>query len=184
MNKIENNSLKKRYLYKITTNLVGLGINFFTQTIIPRGLGPRSYGDFIFLTNFFNQLVGFFDMGTSIGFYTKISQRQREFGLVSFYMYFAIAVSMIIMVFTVLTVSTSIHVSLWPDQGIFYIFLAAIWGILTWFASILNKMGDAYGLTISAEMARISQRILGFVLIIFLFFFKQLTLKNFFFIIT
>ena len=81
-------SLGKRYFYKLLTNLVSLPVYFVTQAIIPRGLGPQAYGDFNFLTNFFSQVMGFLDMGTSIGFYTKLSQRPHETALVSFYFYF------------------------------------------------------------------------------------------------
>jgi hypothetical protein len=73
---------------------------------------------------------------------------------------------------------------LWPDQGIFYVILAAIWGIMTWLLQIIHKMGDAYGLTVSTEAARISQKMLGLVLIVALFFSNLLTLRNFFFITT
>lgn len=175
-------SLRKRYFYKLAANIVGLFIALVTQAIIPRGLGPKAYGDFNFLTNFFLQIIGFLDTGTSIGFFAKISQRQKEFGLVSFYLYFTIFVSVILLVFVFFVVSTSFHVALLPDQGSFYIVLAAIWGIMTWLVQIINKMGDAYGLTVSTEMVRISQKALGLVLIVPLFLFNLLNLRNFFFI--
>ena len=177
-------SLKKRYLYKLVANIIGLFFALLTQSIIPRGLGPKAYGDFSFLSNFFTQIVGFLDMGTSIGFYTKISQRQREFGLVSSYLYFTTFVSLIILLFMAFAVSTSIHTILWPEQGVFYIVLAAFWGIMTWFVRIINKMADAYGLTVSTELARISQKTIGLALILSLFFFDLLNLRNFFFITT
>ena len=164
-------SLQKRYLYKLVANIIGFLVMMVTQAIIPRGLGPKVYGDFSFLTNFFNQIVGFLDMGTSIGFYTKISQRSKEFGLVSFYFYFAMFVSVVVLVFVTISVTTSLHVKLWPDQGVFYIVLAALWGIMIWLVQIINKMGDAYGLTVATEMARVSQKVLGLALIIPLFFF-------------
>src|SRR3989304_3080640 len=86
----QEHSLKKRYFYKLFTNFLGLGVSLVTQTIVPRGLGPKSYGDFSFLSDYFNQFAGFFDMGTSIGFYTKLSQRPKEFKLVVFYFFFII----------------------------------------------------------------------------------------------
>src|SRR3990167_5814650 len=84
----KQDSLKKRYIYKLFANFFGLGISFITQAVILRGLGPKAYGDFNFLTNFFTQFVGFIDMGTSTAFYTKLSQRPKEASLVSFYQYF------------------------------------------------------------------------------------------------
>ena len=177
----EEDSLKKRYLAKLAANLVGLGINLVTQAIIPRGLGPRAYGDFHFLSNFFTQIVGFLDMGTSIGFYTKLSQRQQDFGIVSFYLRFACIASFLVFVFVWCTQATGAYVTLWPEQKIFYVYLAAVWGILTWFVQIVNKMADAYGVTVSTEIARIIQKGLGLALILALFFTSQLNLTNFFF---
>lgn len=174
-------SLKKRYTYKLFANLFGLAISLVTQAIIPRGLGPKAYGDFHFLSNFFNQVVGFLDMGTSIGFYTKLSQRQKDFGLVSFYLSFAVLVSVLVFVFVGFTRVSGAYVTLWPDQKLFYIYLAAIWGILSWVVQIVNKMADAYGVTVSTEIAKIIQKGLGLILILALFFSKQLNLTNFFF---
>ncbi len=158
MNRSNEDSLKKRYLYKLFTNLVGLAISMVTQAIIPRGLGPKAYGDFNFLTNFFNQIVGFFDMGTSIGFYTKLSQRPKEFGLVSFYLYFTGIVSVAIMGFVVIIHMSQVFPKVWPNQEMQYIYMATGFGILTWVVQIFNQMVDAYGLTVSGELARIYQR--------------------------
>lgn len=182
MNSIEEqSSLKKRYLYKLSTNFVGLFINLFTQAIIPRGLGPKAYGDYSFLTNFFIQLFGFLDMGTSEAFYTKLAKRPKDKGLVVFYIYFSILASVITMLFVAITHLTSIYHKLWLGQGIYYIYLAAVWGIFTWFLQVLNKMTDAYGLTVSSEIAKIIQKLLGFGLITALYMVHRLNLVNFFY---
>ena len=178
---LNTESLKKRYIAKLSANLVGLGINLVTQTIIPRGLGPKAYGDFNFLTNFFTQITGFLDMGTSIGFYTKLSQRQQDFGLISFYLSFTGIVSFIIVILVWCIHVAGAYTTLLPDQDLFFIYLAAGWGILVWFVQVLNKMADAYGVTISTEVARIIQKGLGLAIILALFLMKQLNLTNFFF---
>lgn len=174
-------SLKKRYLAKLFANLVGLIISIITQAIIPRGLGPRAYGNFSFLSNFFVQVVNFLDMGTSIGFYTKLSQRQRDFGLVSFYLSFACLVSFFLIIFVGCIHVTGSYTTFLPDQKLFYVYLAAVWGILTWFAKIVDKMADAYGVTVSTEKTRIIQKGIGLALILTLFFANRLNLTNFFF---
>jgi len=166
---VTTDSFKKRYLSKLSANIVGLGVNLVTQAIIPRGLGPRAYGDFNFLSNFFNQVVGFLDMGTSIGFYTKLSQRQQEFGLVSFYLSFMGIVSFLLLIITGFIIVSGTYTSLLPDQVPFFIYLSVIWGILTWCEQVLNKMADAYGVTVSAEIAKIIQKGLGLGLIGLLF---------------
>ncbi len=173
-------SLQKRYSYKLLTNFVGLVFNLISYSIIPRGLGPQAYGSFNFLTSFFSQLVGFFDSGTSMGFYTKLAKRPQEADLVRFYAYFMAVVSAVTLLFVLLAEKTNTYTMIWPDQKVAYIYLAAGWGILMWVTGILNMMADAYGLTVAAEKARIIQRTLGLILLLLLFWLEQLHLFQFF----
>lgn len=177
---MSEDSLKKRYFFKLLANLVGFVFNIITQAIIPRGLGPRAYGDFGLLSSFFNQFVGFLDMGTSTCFYTKLSSRQRDFVLVRFYVYFAIIVSIITLVFVFIFHQGNLYNIIWPNQCILCVYMAAVWGILTWFVKVLTMMGDAYGLTVATEKARIIQRVLGLLLILLLFALGRIQLKQFF----
>lgn len=174
-------SLKKRYLFKLLSNIVGAAISLVIEAIILRGLGPRAYGNFSFLSSFFSQFVNFLDMGTSTGFYTKLSQRQKDFGLVSFYISYTGLVSFLVLIFVVSVRLTGIHVFLLPGQHIFYIYLAAVWGILTWLIQILNNMADAYGVTVSTELTKILQKGVGLTLILALFLTNQLNLTHFFY---
>ena len=177
----KEDSLKKRYLAKLSANLIGLAINLVTQAIIPRGLGPRAYGDFHFLTTFFTKVVSFLDMGTPTVFYAKLSQRQQDFGLISFYLRFGGLVSLFLIIFVGCIRMTGIYSTFLPDQVPFYIYLAGLYGVLSWFSQILDKMADAYGVTVSTEIARIIQRGLGLALILELFVSNRLNLTNFFF---
>lgn len=182
MDNLKKDSLKKKYIFKFLTNFVGLAFGFISQTIISRGLGPKLYGDFNFLSNFFTEFVNFFDMGSSTGFYTKLSHRQKESGLVSFYLYFSAAVSLIIVAFVSVTHSTSIYIKIWPNQNIFYIYLAGFLGVLGWFVQqVLSNMLDAYGITVQAEKIKIFQKFFAVILVCILFISKQLNLANFFY---
>jgi len=174
-------SLHKRYFFKLSSNLLGLVIALISQMIIPRGLGPKVYGDFNFLSNFFTQTIGFLDMGTSTCFYTNVSRRPGEYQLVSFYTCFAALVAVLILGFVILTHLLGIHSTVWLGQGLVYIYLAAGWGILSWIVQLLGSIADAYGMTVPAEKARMLQRILGLVFIVLLYCYHQLYLPQFFF---
>jgi O-antigen/teichoic acid export membrane protein len=174
-------SLKKRYVFKLSTNLIGFLISLITSVLIPRGLGPKAFGDFNFLTNFFSQLMSFFDMGTSTAYYTKLSQRPRDTDLVRFYLLFAIFISLVILLFVFLTHWRAMDTVIWPGQETFIIYLAAGLGIITWSSGILNQMADAFGLTVPAEKVRIGQKIIGLLLIAALFFGHLFQLTNYFF---
>lgn len=173
-------SLKKRYFFKLLTNFVGLGISAITQAIIPRGLGPKAYGDYNFLINFFTQVINFFDMGSSVGFYTKLSQRQKEFKLVSFYFYFVCLVSLVVVFFVTAAQSMSLGGIFWPNQMPGYVYMAVFLGLFIWVSNIMTRIGDAYGLTISTETAKIIQKISGLVIIVALYLLNRLTLESFF----
>jgi O-antigen/teichoic acid export membrane protein len=173
-------SLKKRYLFKLLANFVGFVFSIITQAIIPRSLGPKAYGDFGLLSSFFSQFVGFLDMGTSICFYTKLSGKQKDFVLVRFYAGYMVIISIITLAFVSIAHVCGLYRVIWPDQRLPYVYLAALWGILYWILGILTMMGDAYGLTVSMEKARISQRALGLILILLLFIFMQIQLTQFF----
>lgn len=174
-------SLKKRYLYKLTGNLVWSCVALVTAGIVPRALGPASYGNFNFLTNFFIQVVNFFDMGTATAFYIKLSQRTNDYKLIAFYLYFSILIT----VFTFLLVAGSYFLKieniLWPGQEGLFIWAAAILGVLNWFSNhVMNRIMDAYGMTIAGEKIVILQRILSLLLLLIIFFSGFLGLKEYF----
>ncbi len=173
-------SLNKRYIFKLSANLISLGLNIIIQAIVPRGLGPKAYGNFNFLTNFFQQVIVFLDLGTSLCFYTKLSQRPKEKELVAFYFYFVLISSLIIISLLYITCLSPFYLKIWPDQKIFYIYLAACWGLMTWYLQIINYMSDAYGLTVKSERGRIAQKFLSLIIILLLFFSRSLNLTNYF----
>ena len=176
----KKDSLNKRYLFKLSTNFIAACATLVIQAIVPRGLGPKAYGDFNFLTNFFSQVAAFLDMGTSIGFYTKLAQRPQEKTLVTFYGYFFVSVFVVMALFVTGAVGTSWYLIIWPGQSMLIIYAAALWGVLTWLIQIFQKMADAYGLTVHTEIVNIFQRVLGVLLIIILYLLSRLSLTSLF----
>jgi len=155
-------------------------MNVVIHAVIPRGLGPAAYGNFNFLTNFFNQILSFFDSGTSGAFYTKLSKRQEEFKLTSFYLSFVNVIAILVIAFVIIAQFTGLSLKLYPDQSVLYIYLAALLAILTWETQIINMIADAYGLTVSVELFKIFQKVVGLAAILILYFYKQINLTNIF----
>ncbi|OGW84139.1 MAG: hypothetical protein A2987_00270 [Omnitrophica bacterium RIFCSPLOWO2_01_FULL_45_10] len=179
-NKKQEDSLKERYFYKLSTNLAGLGIGAFIQAIIPRGLGPKTFGDFNFLITFFTQIINFFDMGSSTGFYAKVSHRPREFKLISFYFCFSAVAALIIISFVTLAQLMGLRNVLWPGQPLIYLYLALLLAVFVWISDIMAKIADAYGLTVPAEKAKIFQKLCALAALIVLFLCNKLSLIIFF----
>lgn len=170
-------SLNKRYFYKLSTNLVGLIINVLSQTMITRGLGPKAYGDFSYLSNFFTQIFNFISMGTSYAFYTKLSQRQDDLMLISFYVYFSGIITSIVVIILAVISYSPITPWLFPNQTILIIYMALLLAILMWFYQIFNFIIDAFGLTVRGELCIMTQKIVGFLLIVLLFVSDKLILS-------
>jgi len=178
---IENtDSLSKRYFYKLGTNILLLIFSIITAGMIPRALGPSAYGNFSFLSFFFLRVVRFFDLGTSSAFYIKLSQRQNDYGLLKFYWRFVALVGLVTITFVFIALQLSLKEDLWPDQQNIYIWLAAIWGLMTWMVRIFSKIVDAYSLTTRGEIAKVFQKILGTGVILLLFFSEKLSLNTYF----
>ena len=175
-------TLKKRYLYKLSSNLITLGINVFVQAVVPRGLGPKSYGDFSFITNFFQQIISFFDLWSTPGFFIKFSQRQKEFGLVVFTFYFVGICSLILVLgLFIIPPGSVFFTSLLPGQDFVIVILAAIFALVTWVSQIFNNMTDAYGLTVKSEIGRVLQKVLSFTLVLSLYLLNKLNIISYFY---
>jgi len=178
---LREDSLKKRYIYKLSSNVVVLVFGVVMQSMIPRALGPQAYGSFSFLTTCFSRVVSILDMGTSQCFFIKLSKRQEEAGLVSFYMYFvgAVLAATILIVFALSI--TGVYEIILPGQYLVFIYLATGWGFLNWIVrTVLNNMADAYGVTVLSEVTKIGVGALGVVIIFSLFITKRLDLFTYF----
>src|SRR5262249_60483452 len=71
---IKEDSFSKRFIYKLSANLVGVLLSFFQAGLVSRALGPRNYGDYNFLINSFNQFIAFLEMRSATFLYTSISR--------------------------------------------------------------------------------------------------------------
>jgi O-antigen/teichoic acid export membrane protein len=173
-------SLKKRYAYKLGANFIGLPVTLGVQAVMTRMLGPANYGSYSFLNNFFMRVVNFFDSGISAGFYSKLSQRPGEPGLVRFFWGVAFTVSVLVVASVAIAIGVGARETVWPDQRAIYICMAAIWALLTWYSMVINKVLDAYGLTAQCEVVRLQQKVLGLALILLMLWLRWSSLGQFY----
>jgi len=175
-----NDSLRKRYFFKLFSSLAGFLFGLVSQIVIPRGLGPEAYGSFSFLTNFFSQLLGFFDFGFSVCFYNNLSKDRLRPGLVSFYFSFTGIMSGLLVLFVAIAMAASLQAFIWPGQAGPYVYAALGLAILVGISQTLNQMTDAYGITVSAEILKLFPKFIGLLLLLGLFAAHYLDLKSFF----
>jgi O-antigen/teichoic acid export membrane protein len=173
-------SLFKRYSAKVFASGTSILTFVGNQSLAARGLGTKAYGDFTFLTGFFTEIVSFLDMGTSIGFFSKLSQRQNDKALVGFYLWFTLIIASVLFVGIAIVNYVKLNNKIWPDQAVFYLFIAALWGILNWETQIFSKISDARGLTVHSERMKMAVNVISFLTIVVIFKFAFLNLNIYF----
>ena len=82
----------------------------------------------------------------------KLSQRPKEFKLVVFYFYFIGITSLLLLTFVVVAhTSKDVYKIVAWTRIVLYLF-GRFLGNFVWLINIMNRMTDAYGLTVSAEI--------------------------------
>jgi len=148
--------------------------------MVPRSLGPASYGNFGFMTAFFDNVINSVDVGSSYWFYTELSRKKEDKKIVFFYHLIMAVIIFIVLGFVFITTITNIDQKIWIGQSKQIIYLAVLYSIMMWVLNVNTKMMDAYGLTVNAEKARIVQRVIALLIISVLFVLQKLNLVTFF----
>jgi O-antigen/teichoic acid export membrane protein len=176
----KEDTLRKRYAFKLSANFIGSGISAVIQLMVPRSLGPAVYGNFGFMTAFFDNVVNSLDVGSSTWFYTRLSQKKHDIKIVFFYRLVMAVMIFAVLIFIFITTITDINQKIWIDQSKQIIYLAVLYSIMMWILNVDTKMMDAYGLTVNSEKVRIIQRIIALLIISILFVLHKLNLVTFF----
>jgi O-antigen/teichoic acid export membrane protein len=172
---------KKHYFFKLLTNIVKIPIFFLLESYFPRLLGPKLYGDYNFLNDSMTKIIGFFDSGSSIGFYTKFSSNIKDNKLLKSYWIIVFLFSFFFILSIFLSIFFHYNNYIWPDQHIVYVFLAAFFSLITFYTTICSKILDATRLTILSEKMRMIQMIISiFVFILVFFLMKKINLEFFY----
>ena len=177
---MSQDSLKKRYTSKLASNLVKFVLGFVTLGMVPRALGPETYGDFGFLTNFFTRTTKFLKFGIPTAYYTKLSNRSEEKKLIGFYIYFIVILICLVFSATFGAITVGFQQIIWPEQKGIYIFAAALFGVLSIVSESFRITIDALGYTVKYEMRIILQSIFASILIVVLYFTNILSIKSLF----
>ncbi|AQS38849.1 membrane protein involved in the export of O-antigen and teichoic acid [Shewanella psychrophila] len=157
---MKTDSLKKRYAIKLLANIITGIINAFLIAIVPKALGPVTYGHFTFLQQFFNQVVSFLDASTSTAFFTKLSADNDRRELIKAYSIFSLILLFILFISVFLIEKLGYSQSLLTGIPDDYIYLGLWFCFLTWLTQVYIKISDAYALTVSVEIIKIMHKLL------------------------
>ncbi len=173
-------SLKKRYLIKLLSNLINGAVNIIFIALIPKALGPVAYGQFSYLQQFFSQILGLADAGTSMAFFTKLSSNPKRKELISFYALYMGAVLTLLSSMIYLLRYTPFTETFFPNIPQQYIFIGMGLGFLTWLSQIFIKLSDAYALTVSVELLKTLHKFASLGLLLYFIYYLTFDLTTYF----
>ena len=175
-----SDSIGKRFSFKFISNFFSLAISTVITLIVPRVLGPILYGNFMFLNDHFNKIIGFFGFGAPMGFFTKISKRRGEIKLLRFYILFLFLI-FILSSFTLFAVYFfNFYEKLYVNIAYEFVLLSYIYSFLLFLIGIFRQINDAYSFTVISEKFFLYHRILSLLIILSLFYFDLLNLLFYF----
>jgi len=171
--------MKSRYFIKLIATVINALFNAFILFLVPKSIGPESFGIYNYILNIFNQIIGVLDGGTSTAFYTKLSQRNEEKKLISFYIIFSLLIFLILFIFIIFLLLTNNVDYIFMSENITYIIKIFFISFLLWFARVHIKTMDAYAFTIYSETIKILYVFISLVLLISIDYLYQITLNVF-----
>ena len=176
---MKNNSLQKRFIAKLKSNLINFTLGFITVGMVPRALGPELYGDLNFLTVFYQRLFKFITLGTGQAFYTKLSSRLKETKLISFYFLFILILFTGLSLFIFISIIFNFQQTLWPNQKVIFIWATSFIAMFQFIVNIIKNIHDAYGFTIKMEKIIILQSFIITIMIVATYISNLLNLSSY-----
>lgn len=171
-------SLAKRYFSKLVSNLATIPLYLVMEAVLPRALGPASYGNFSFATALYQNFTNFLDMGTSTCLHTSLAKRPGEVELLAFYCRFSILMFLFCVGAGFSMQLPGMGASLMPGVPLWMAVPSALWAYATWAGRVARGANDALGITARSEQARIVVNLASALALLALFFTGLLTLKT------
>jgi O-antigen/teichoic acid export membrane protein len=162
-------SLARRYGLKLLSNVATVPLFLLLEMILPRALGPSTYGNVAFATGFFQNIVNFLDTGTSACLQTALAKRPEEFGLVSFYTRLALLLLLICLLIGLAFQIPEVGGWFMPAVPLWLAAPAALWAFLSWAGRVARGVNDALGLTTRSEIIRLGVNLLAALALLALF---------------
>jgi O-antigen/teichoic acid export membrane protein len=177
---MKTHSFKKRFTAKLSSNLFKFIFNIVTLGIIPRELGPETYGDFGYLTHFFNKTMKFLKFGVPTAYFIKLSKNLKDRNFIGFYQLFILFLIIFLFALIVLIKITGIDYIVFPDQKYSLVIAAALLSIFMYLVDFMRSTNDSFGLTVNFETTAIISNFIRTALVFLLFFLNLITIESVF----
>jgi len=172
----QNDSIGRRFSYKILASAITSGLGLVTLAIVPRSLGSALYGQFDFLRSQFATIVNFLRTGTAEAFFNYNSRNENSRPAIVFYSLFAAAVSLLVVLGTWAAIVFGAADRAFPEIAGGHIMLGACVGLAMWIFTVVTGFGDSKGQTRQVEIIKVVSRTAGIVVLVVLFVLNAITL--------
>jgi O-antigen/teichoic acid export membrane protein len=141
-------------------------VNVLTATIVPRSLGPASYGDFQFITSTATAMRTLLDSGMSSAHFTYASKHERS-GLGSA-LYAVWLVLQLVLIFVLIAIAHfgGLQGVLWPGQTATYLYAMVGLEWTNFVGTVLLQLGDAKALTVRVQVIGVLGQVVKGVLLV------------------
>jgi O-antigen/teichoic acid export membrane protein len=173
-------SLNKRFTAKLSNNLVKLALGFITIGLLPRVLGPETYGNYGYITNFYTRTIKFLSFGVPTAYYIKLSKRQHEKKIIVFFIYYSILLIFLLITSTFGFITVGLQGIIFPEQKEIIIYATVLLVVLNFVSNSLRATNDAFGYTVKYELVILVQNIMASGLVVLLYYTNTLTLGTYF----
>ena len=171
--------LSFRVSAKILSNIFTVFYNLIFSFLIPRALGPIGFGLFELINTNVNNLINIVNGGTSGAFYTKLSQKQNDIGLIKFYSKIILVIISVLLIVIFFSIQFfDFDIMLENKNSSKYIMFGFVFGFGLYIVNTLKDAVDAYAITIKNEFLIIVLKGFGALIIVCLFFSNNLTLDT------
>lgn len=145
-------SLPHRYFAKLSKSLVDAFVNMLVLLIVPRVLGPVGFGNFHYIRDVFQNLIGFLDLNLCSAHSNYASRKTNSYLATSIYMVYILFVGIILLCICFLLIKfTNVKEFFFPDQNLFYIMLGGILVYAGYIFQAIMSLSDSKGLTVGFE---------------------------------
>lgn len=177
---IPNDSLKKRYIFKLSSSIVSIPIQMLAAALIPRILGPGNYGNFQYILFSIKKIISFLSTGDKY-FVTRLSENINDEGLKKFYWNLVGLLLFLITLVFFISSFLGIHDFILPGQDLIYIWMALILLFSDYIYTLMRKMIDIYGLTVKGEIVFIISKIPAIIVLLIFFILDRHKMSDVFF---
>ena len=169
-------SIQSRFILSFAANALKSILSFATGLVIARSLGPKDYGDMVFLIGTFVSIQQLIDMGSSTALFTFLSQRQKSKQFILwFFCWLFLQFTLTIIIVGLVLPSEWINL-IWKGEQrwiVLIAFVATFMQSYVW--SIIAQIGESERLTRLVQSVGVGVLILHAALVVIFWYFSSLS---------